>query len=255
MKTPVPYVLILTCILALQPLYAAERPEDDAPNASTDRQSAGSAAVNSVSEAATADKKEAADKKTADAASSAKDKQGKEAAANKTDTNKADSAFASIHNKGLTVAEGNRWYYESFDRHGRPAFAVLYENGTAIEKTVWMYNDTARSPAQKKILRTESSEIFRYDSEGRALVIEHYKGEDLTSKTENVYNNGGKLIEQTVTIGKTADKSVWEFAGDKAISQTKYRNGTKTAFIELHNDPHIVHLYVDDKEVFVGEEQ
>ena len=56
-------------------------------------------------------------------------------------------------------------------------------------------------------------------------------------------------------MGKNTDRSVWEFAGDKAVTQTKYRNGKKTAFIELHSTPHIVHLYVDDKEVYVGEEQ
>ena len=87
------------------------------------------------------------------------------------------------------------------------------------------------------------------------MTIERYKGKTLTSKTENVYNSDGKLIEQTITAGKNTDKSVWVFAGDKAISQTKYRNGKKTALIELGNIPHIIHLYVDDKEVYVGEEQ
>ena len=76
----------------------------------------------------------------------------------------------------------------------------------------------------------------------------------MASKTENVYNSGGKLIEQTVTAGKNIDRSVWEFAGGTAVSQTKYRNGKKTAFIELNTTPHIVHLYMDGKEVYVGEE-
>ena len=62
-------------------------------------------------------------------------------------------------------------------------------------------------------------------------------------------------MEQTVTVGKNTDKSVWDFAGDKAVSQTKYRNGNKIAFIELHAEPHIIHLYFDGKEVFIGEEQ
>ena len=63
------------------------------------------------------------------------------------------------------------------------------------------------------------------------------------------------MIEQTITALKNTDRSVWEFVGDKAVTQTKYRNGKKIAFIELHRTPHIVHLYVDDKEVYVGEEQ
>lgn len=166
----------------------------------------------------------------------------------------ADVSFASIHSKGLTVADGNKWYYESFDRQGRSSFAVLYNDGTAVEKTEWAYKGRARHPTKKKILRTDSSEIFCYDDDGRELSIEQYEQKTLTSKTENIYNGGGKLIEQTITAGKNIDKSVWEFDGDKAISQTKYRNGKKTALIELDNTPHIIHLYIDDKEVYVGEE-
>lgn len=165
-----------------------------------------------------------------------------------------DTTFASINNKGLTVADGNKWYYEGFDRLGRASFAVLCEDGTVVEKTVWTYKDTARHPLQKKIYRAASSEIFSYDADGKELVIEQYEGTTLTVKTENVYNGSGKLIEQTITMGKNVDKQVWEFAGDTAVTQTKFRNGKKTAFIELHSDPHIVHLYVDEKEVFVGEQ-
>ena len=185
------------------------------------------------------------------AASSVADRDGKGAESGET----ADLTFASIHNKGLTVADGNKWYYENFDRQGRPSFAVLYENGTALEKTEWQYKGNTRHPAQKRIVRPADSEIFRYDEEGRELSIELYTGKTLTSKTENVYNGGGKLIEQTVTAGKNIERSVWEFSEGTAVSQTKYRNGKKTAFIELDTTPHIVHLYMDDKEVYVGEEQ
>ena len=184
------------------------------------------------------------------AASSVADRDGKEAESGET----ADLTFASIHSKGLTVADGNKWYYENFDRQGRPSFAVLYENGTALEKTEWQYKGNTRHPAQKRIVRPADSEIFRYDEEGRELSIELYTGETLTSKTENVYNGGGKLIEQTVTAGKNIERSVWEFSEGTAVSQTKYRNGKKTAFIELDTTPHIVHLYMDDKEVYVGAE-
>ena len=184
------------------------------------------------------------------AASSVADRDGKGAESGET----ADLSFASIHSKGLTVADGNKWYYENFDRQGRPSFAVLYENGTALEKTEWQYKGNTRHPAQKRIVRPADSEIFRYDEEGRELSIELYTGKTLTSKTENVYNGGGKLIEQTVTAGKNIERSVWEFSEGTAVSQTKYRNGKKTAFIELDTTPHIVHLYMDDKEVYVGAE-
>lgn len=240
MKCLAPCLFALACVLCLSSLNAVDSSAADTGGKEAE---AGGAA------SSTAGTKEKEAESGEIAASTGKD--GK-----KTENGEpADVTFASIHSKGLTVADGNKWYYESFDRQGRSSFAVLYEDGTAVEKTEWVYKGATRYPVQKKILRSAESEIFRYDEGGRELSIERYEGKTLASKTENLYNGNGKLIEQTITMGKNTDRSVWEFAGDKAVTQTKYRNGKKTAFIELHNTPHIVHLYVDEREVYVGEEQ
>ena len=241
-----------------EPNQAGEKqPESpDTVHTAQDGNAAGSAQTEEIAADTTQ-----AEKVSAETAKSAATNSGTASPADGTDGKKdengepVDSTFASIHSKGLAVADGNKWYYEGFDRQGRSAFGVLYEDGAAIEKTVWTYQGAARYPEQKKILRKESSEIFRYNEKGKELTIERYEGKNLTSKTENVYNAADKLIEQTITAGKNTDRSVWEFVGDKAVTQTKYRNGKKTAFIELHSTPHIVHLYIDDKEVYVGEEQ
>jgi len=280
MKQASLYALVLFCLLSLYPLVAAGKKDAESPAVSAAKEEPGSTAaaqtkdgeipVSSAGQSKEAQSTpETGEKKTEDNPT-AKEKpeqegEGKEAPAapavegktekEGTDTEAIDPSFASIQNTGLTVADGNKWYYESFDRQGRSAFAVLYEGDTAVEKTVWTYDGAALHPTQKEIFGQAGSEIIRYDDAGRELVIERYEGSKLTSKTENVYNGGGKLIEQTVTAGKNVDKSVWDFAVDKAVSQTKYRNGKKTAFIELHSEPHIVHLYIDDKEVLVTEEQ
>ena len=246
-----------------EPNQAGEKqPESpDTVHTAQDGNAAGSAQTEEIpADTASADTTQA-EKVSAETAKSAATNSETASPADGTDGKKdengepVDSTFASIHSKGLAVADGNKWYYEGFDRQGRLAFGVLYEDGTAIEKTVWTYQGAARYPEQKKILRKESSEIFRYNEKGKELTIERYEGKNLASKTENVYNAADKLIEQTITAGKNTDRSVWEFVDDKAITQTKYRNGKKTAFIELHSTPHIVHLYIDDKEVYVGEEQ
>ena len=225
-------------------------PADTAPADTTQTENVSMDAVKNSGSASPAVGTDGKETESGEAASSTAGADGKEAENDK----QADLTFASIHSKGLTVADGNKWYYESFDRQGRSSFAVFYNDGTAVEKTEWAYKGRARHPTKKKILRTDSSEIFCYDDDGRELSIEQYEQKTLTSKTENIYNGGGKLIEQTITAGKNIDKSIWEFDGDKAISQTKYRNGKKTALIELDNTPHIIHLYIDDKEVYVGEE-
>ncbi|MEL3905784.1 MAG: hypothetical protein P1P65_01955 [Treponema sp.] len=168
----------------------------------------------------------------------------------------ADTSFASIQNNGMTVAEDNKWYYEHFDRYGRSAFAVEYEDGKEIKRTLWAYTEAAHHPREKRTFLNGTEEIIRYDDAGRVLVMEVYdEKKTLVSKTENTYTDAGNLIEQQVTAGKNTDRFVWDFAGGKAVSQTKYRNGKKTAFIELHSTPRIVHLYADDKEVLVMEEQ
>ena len=245
------------------PNQAGEKqPESpDTVHTAQDGNAAGSAQTEEIAaDTAPADTTQT-EKVSAETAKSAATNSGTASPADGTDGKKdesgepADSTFASIHSKGLAVADGNKWYYEGFDRQGRSVFGVLYEDGTAIEKTVWTYQGAARYPEQKKILRKESSEIFRYNEKGKELTIERYEGKTLASKTENVYDDADKLIEQTITAGKNIDRSVWEFVDDKAITQTKYRNGKKNAFIELHSTPHIVHLYVNDKEVYVGEEQ
>lgn len=245
------------------PNQAGEKQQESPDTAQTSKveNAAGSAQTEEIPADTAPTDTPQAEKVSAEAAKSAATNSGTASPAAGTDGKKdesdepADSTFASIHSKGLAVADGNKWYYESFDRQGRSAFGVLYEDGTAIEKTVWTYQGAARYPEQKKILRKESSEIFRYNEKGKELTVERYEGKNLASKTENVYNAADKLIEQTITAGKNTDRSVWEFVGDKAVTQTKYRNGKKTAFIELHSTPHIVHLYIDDKEVYVGEEQ
>ena len=231
--------------------------ENTVGSAQTENAPVGAAPATSTAPATPASASPAATSQAGQIPTTALQKSGSDSSAADTDEKSgetADLTFASIHSKGLTVADGNKWYYENFDRQGRPSFAVLYENGTALEKTEWQYKGNTRHPAQKRIVRPADSEIFRYDEEGRELSIELYTGKTLTSKTENVYNGGGKLIEQTVTAGKNIERSVWEFSEGTAVSQTKYRNGKKTAFIELDTTPHIVHLYMDDKEVYVGAE-
>ena len=214
MKRVASCLLVLVCAFCLSPLGDAETTSP----ASAENIEASVHTKETPEDAA----------KSNDAALSTTGADGKESGSGET----TDVTFASIHSKGLTVADG-----------------------TAVERTQWVYEGTTRYPVKKKILRAEESEVFRYDEDGRELSIERYERKILVSKTENIYNGDGKLVEQTITAGKNIDRSVWEFVGDKAVSQTKYRNGKKNAFIELHNTPHIVHLYVDDKEVYVGEEQ
>ncbi len=195
---------------------------------------------------------------SADTADTAKDSRQE---AEKPDKNNAalpaNASFASIQNGGLTVADGNRWYYESFDTQGRVVFTVLYEKDREIEKITRQYASLdATHPSEQITVTASGTEKMRYTADGKTLSVEVYgKNKELIEKTENRYNKNGKLVEQIHTRDGNTEKSVWDFVRGKAVSQTKYRNDEKTAFIELHSGKRIVHIYKNDVEVFVTEER
>ena len=168
----------------------------------------------------------------------------------------SDQSFASIQPNTLITADGRRWYYEYFDRNGRPSFAVLYEDNTLIEKTRWFYEEeSSRHPVKKTVDTVTGGEMIQYTPSGSVLAIEIYdEKRRVTSKTDNTYDERGRLIRQLITGEAHTDISVWEFLEDTAVSLTKYRDGKKHTMIELNKESQIVHLYVDDKEVFVTEE-
>lgn len=166
-----------------------------------------------------------------------------------------DTGFSAITPAGLTIAEDGRWYYEQFDAKGRPVRAVYYDKDVLREEITWVYADT-HNPVQKKTQTAgKGSETIRYNTAGLPECIEVYdEAGKLHTKTDRQYDTHNNLIEETVFDGKHSEKSVWQFAHNKAVSQTKYRNGEKRAFIELHDAKRIVHLYVNGTEVLVTEE-
>lgn len=250
-------VLLIACGAGGLPLCAAGRAEPK-PAAETARKKPDSAAEpdSAAVPDAGAEEQKATPDSSGTTASSAEPAEKQEKSTAETGKAAADTSFASIQTKGMTVAEDKTWYYEHFDRYGRSAFAVEYEDGKEIKRTLWSYTGAAHHPHEKRTYLNGTEEIIRYDDAGRVLVMEIYdEKKALVSKTENTYTGAGNLVEQQITAGTNTDRFVWDFAGGKAVSQTKYRNGKKTAFIELHSTPRIVHLYADDKEVLVTEEQ
>ncbi|MGP1576057.1 MAG: hypothetical protein ACTTH7_00960 [Treponema sp.] len=169
---------------------------------------------------------------------------------------KPDYSVGSISQTGLIVAEENRWYYEEFDLLGRPLIAVLFDKEIELETIHWKYEGKSHHPVGKTTVTAgKTEENIRYDAAGNIILIEHYDAQKkLLEKTENSYDSHNHLVQQIVFNGQHHDKTVWEYTKDKAVSQTKYRNDEKTAFIELLDEKRIIHVFVDGKEVFVTEE-
>ncbi|MGP1455123.1 MAG: hypothetical protein ACTTJ7_05090 [Treponema sp.] len=166
------------------------------------------------------------------------------------------NSFTSIEAKTLTLAEGAKWYYKVFDDYGRPSFSVLYENGKELETVVWQYDSLSAHPSEQIVTTDTDTQKTTYTAAGKISSIATYDKENtLLTKIENTYDSAENLIAQTTTEGEITERSEWRFIHDTAVSQTKYYNGKKTAFIELHNNKRIVHIYKDDKEVLVTEEE
>ena len=210
-----------------------------------------SAAVPPAGDAKTPDAEESTDnsKKNTGETDAKREQKSKEPA-------KPDYSSGSISQAGLIVAEENRWYHEEFDWHGRPISAVLFDKETELETIQWKYRGTSHHPSEKTISTAgKGRQHIQYDAAGNSILIEEYDSEKkLIEKTENTYNSNNNLIEQRVFDGLHHDKTVWVYANNKAVSQTKYRDNEKIVFIELQDDKRIVHIFVDGKEVFVTEE-
>lgn len=168
----------------------------------------------------------------------------------------AANSFTSIGAKTLTLAEGAKWYYKVFDDYGRPSFSVLYENDKELETVMWQYNSLSAYPSEQTVTTGTDIKKTTYTAAGKISSIATYnKDNALLAKTENTYDSAENLITQTTTEGDVTERSEWHFIRNTAISQTKYYNGKKTAFIDLRNDKRIVHIYKDDKEVLITEEE
>ncbi len=202
------------------------------------------------------------EKKTEKSEPSASDSTSTEAVkaaddAEKGEEKKKDALYSSIQDNSLMLADGNRWYYEGFDPRGRVVFTVLYEGDKELERMTRRYESSASVyPVEQTIVAGETKEIIRYTPSGKELRIEKYgKDKKVIEKTENTYDSDDNLIVQVHTEGAVIEKTVWKFLKGTAVSQLKYRNGEKTAFIELKKGKRIVHIYKNDKEVFVTEEK
>lgn len=168
----------------------------------------------------------------------------------------AANSFTSIGAKTVTLAEGAKWYYKVFDDYGRPSFSVLYENDKELETVVWEYDSLSAYPSGQTITTGTDTKKTTYTAAGKISSIATYtKDNTLLTKTENTYDSADNLIAQTTTEGDVTERSEWHFVRNTVVSQTQYYNGKKTAFIDLRNNKRIVHIYKDDKEVLVTEEE
>ena len=169
-----------------------------------------------------------------------------------------ETEFSSIQSNGLTLANGNSWYFEEYDENGNIISTVSYNKKRLILKSQFEYNEDG-----KKISATltEPKKIIKlnFDDKGFQIGRTEYKkrkGEvgDIFSVYENVYTEDGLLQEEKTTENGITTRKVYTYFDKKIVSETIFENDVKTLFIEYKEDIKIVHIFDEGVELSVFEE-
>lgn len=178
----------------------------------------------------------------------------------KTDTGKKeeDLEFASIQVSGLTVANGDEWYFEEYDESGNVIGTISYAKEKMLSKSSIEYNDGKRIKATfiepKKIIKVS------YDEKGAEIAREEFKnrkgdiGKSLLSYG-NIYDENGRIKEEVKVENGLEIRKVYTYENEKRTTEAIYENGVKTIFVEYKASSKIVHIFDGETEVSVFEEE
>lgn len=169
-----------------------------------------------------------------------------------------ETEFSSIQSGGLTLANGESWYFEEYDENGNIVSIVSYNKKKLLSKSQFEYNNEG-----KKISATltEPKKIIKlaFNDKGEEIGRTEYKkrkgqiGEVYSSYQKNYDTEGRLQEERTIEQGITKRK-VYTYNGKKIISETIFENDVKTLFIEYREKVKIVHIFDGEVELSVFEE-
>ncbi len=169
-----------------------------------------------------------------------------------------DFEFFSIQASGLTIADGDVWYFEEYDENGNIISTVSYRQEKMLSKSSIEYYNNKKVGAvfvdPKKIIKV------KYDSKGSEIKREEFrnkKGETgkILLSYNNVYGGDGRLKEETYIENGVEIRKVYAYKNGEKVTETVYENGSKTIFIEYRDSLKLVHLFDKDTEVSVFEEE
>ena len=148
-----------------------------------------------------------------------------------------ETEFSSIQSGGLTLANGDSWYFEEYDENGNIVSIVSYDKKKLLSKSQFEYNNEG-----KKISATltEPKKIIKlaFNDKGEEIGRTEYKkrkgqiGEVYSSHQKNYDTEGRLQEERTIEQGITKRK-VYTYNGKKIISETIFEYDVKTLFIEF----------------------
>jgi len=111
---------------------------------------------------------------------------------------------------GVIIAAGKSWYLEETDSLGRPSTATLWNDGSAVKVSTWLYYGSSQR-AEKKIETTsDQSTETDYDKSGNVVLVEITASNgDIVSHLENAWDEKDLLVNSV-------------FRKDKTVTRTEY---------------------------------
>ena len=169
-----------------------------------------------------------------------------------------ETEFSSIQSGGLTLANGDSWYFEEYDENGNVISTVSYNKKKLISKSQFEYNEEGK---KLSATLTEPKKIIKlaFNDKGEEIGRTEYKKRkgqigDVYSSHQKIYDNEGKLQEETTTENGVIKKKVYTYNGKKVVTETIFENDVKTLFIEYQENIKIVHIFDGEVELSVFEE-
>ncbi len=169
-----------------------------------------------------------------------------------------ETEFSSIQSGGLTLANGDSWYFEEYDENGNIVSIVSYNKKKLLSKSQFEYNNEG-----KKISATltEPKKIIKlaFNDKGEEIGRTEYKKrkgqiDEVYSSYQKNYDTEGRLQEERTIEQGITKRKVYTYNGKKIISETIFENDVKTLFIEYREKVKIVHIFDGEVELSVFEE-
>ncbi|MGP1438994.1 MAG: hypothetical protein ACTTKH_07990 [Treponema sp.] len=174
------------------------------------------------------------------------------------DQEKKEVEFSSIQSSGLTLANGDSWYFEEYDKNGNIVSTASYNKKKLLSKSQFEYNEEGKKLSATV---TEPKKIIKlvFDDKGVEIGRTEYKKRkgqmgDISSSHENVYDENGRIQEETTVENEITIRKIYTYKDKKITSKTIFENEVKTLFIEYKNDIKIVHIFDGENEISVFEE-
>lgn len=172
--------------------------------------------------------------------------------------NNEETEFSSIQSCGLTLANGDEWYFEEYDENGNIISVASYNKNRLISKSQFEYNEEGK---KVRATLTEPKKITKLTFNEKGMEIERteYKkrrGEigDVNSSHQKVYDDEGILKEEISIENGITTKKVYTYNDKKLATETIFENDVKTLFIEYQENIKIIHIFDEDIEINTFEE-